>query len=750
MFQSLKIGLCVGLLMLGLQSSWAFALLGPMTGNGSEAWQDGTLGYQIIYTELIVNGGQVFLGDIGGPKNWAEGYRRNAPVLYYTVDSLFYNYFRDPGVNAIQQAFGIMNGVTNVDQYSTFLGEFPMTSQEINYTAQALGLTDLKSVTLHLLVEQMGLAQPERFTWTLHERNRLTGTGPPCPDWMQYLVVQRNFDPVASALNQLQYTPYVNGILYTYYIQEFCTAVAPSKVLAETVPFTTDTDPSANTYSSVAANNVYGLALGGYYTGLTRDDVAGLRNLLSTNTINTEAAAAGALYQNTNYSALQLLYPSNLTTLTLESQTNTIAGLQTLYPGLAIGSVSNYFALVVSTNAFIYLTNLPGSPFGTVSTVVAFTRVTNIQQFFSYTYDNVIIITNHPSTPALLQTITVAPPNGSPAGSAPVTTVSTKHIVLTNVPSGEFYILPAGSCGYDFIQTLQTIVTPVTNNIISTVNGNLSYSQSLITYFTNHVYEVAPCTLDTPPVGEYQGIGRVQFVYAPYDSLISQYFQPVTNTYSMVVLTNSHFVKQTFQRVVTTPDILFSAGDLATGPSSDGFNGTVVRTDLNFAEDPNRVGSTTAYGPGVINSPSVFTFNKVGPSFYNTSYPASSSLIPNESSGIQGLIWASFDGTTNAPTVYPNGSYTNVLAAVLVQINPTSLPNGTNNVAYGPITFTATGGSFTPQFSWTASGLPPNLQLSSGGTLSGTPTQSGTFNSVLRLTDVNGRTMQWVYPITIQ
>jgi hypothetical protein len=273
----------------------------------------------------------------------------------------------------------------------------------------------------------------------------------------------------------------------------------------------------------------------------------------------------------------------------------------------------------------------------------------------------------------------------------------------------------------------------------------------LITFFTNHIYVVSPCTLVPPPPGEYQGLGRVQFRNAPYDSYLSQFFQPITNTYTMVVLTNSHFVRQTFQRIVTAPDILFSAGDLASGPAANGFNGSVIRTNPNFVEDPNRVGSTVAFGPGVINAPSTLTFNKVGPSFYNPSIPGSSALIPNETSGIQGLIWASFDGSTNAPIVYPNGSYTNLLASIMIQISPTSLPDGTNNVAYGPVSFTAVGGAFVPPFNWSVSGPASlNLSMSSGGSLSAAPTQSGLFYLTVQLTDINSRSMQWNYSVIIQ
>jgi large repetitive protein len=106
--------------------------------------------------------------------------------------------------------------------------------------------------------------------------------------------------------------------------------------------------------------------------------------------------------------------------------------------------------------------------------------------------------------------------------------------------------------------------------------------------------------------------------------------------------------------------------------------------------------------------------------------------------------------------VYPDGtSIANLENEVLIQVTPTSVSNGTKNVAYPATTFTATGGAFTPPFIWSApEGLPPGLSIVSNPnntvTLSGTPTQSGTFDFILQLTDSLGRSVQWNYTITIQ
>jgi hypothetical protein len=61
-------------------------------------------------------------------------------------------------------------------------------------------------------------------------------------------------------------------------------------------------------------------------------------------------------------------------------------------------------------------------------------------------------------------------------------------------------------------------------------------------------------------------------------------------------------------------------------------------------------------------------------------------------------------------------------------ITTTSLPFGVNGAAYGPVPLQASGGQGS--FSWSVppSSLPPGLSLTSGGSIVGTPTTTGTFN----------------------
>ena len=127
------------------------------------------------------------------------------------------------------------------------------------------------------------------------------------------------------------------------------------------------------------------------------------------------------------------------------------------------------------------------------------------------------------------------------------------------------------------------------------------------------------------------------------------------------------------------------------------------------------------------------------------------------SGAAKAYLWGSFDGTTNAPVVYPNGtSLENLANEAVIQISPPppALPTGTNGVAYN-VTFTATGtsGAVTWTLANVSAGLPPGLNpLSPNGVLSGTPTQSGTFdNIVVQMTDSSTppRVVQTSYSLTI-
>ncbi len=694
----------------------------------------------------------------------------------------------------------IMNGLTNADQMD--LSQYPLESLHFNYTAQADFLTDLKSVTLHMLVEQLGLADPERFVWAL--RARVAGN--PCPTANDYLIVQRNYDYLPSGPNLIQYSSYVNDILYSYIINENCTGTP----IAFTIPFSTD--PEAVPYSAVAANNYdgYGLAylnnsllqpvttggglqVGSFYTGLTRDDVAGLKYLFTTNNVNYETPDPLSLLftVTTNYTTPQL-FPNgdgtNGTTagafyfyngtygygdygwLVATSKTNSPAQLQALYPGLLIASSTYSFAPVTNAIVTQYFTNLGyGQPYPPPVVLVTVTNYT-VNWMFTYqtTFANVITNRVSPNTVAYLQTITVSPNLKAPAGSPPLTNVTTQTIVYSNQPSGDFFLVPlfhTNQCPLDFLSAGLPYVLPLTNfltgastNVVTTTNTSAySSTMSQVNYFTNYSWVIRPvtCAEVANAVNHYQGIGGTKFVRADYDSLIGQFFDPVTNYYSVYALTNSQWQLQSFVRVATRPDISMVASDQA---GANTYDGTVFRS-LGFTPSPTLGGLA---GPGTITSPSTFNYNKVGDAFWNgylfqiIGYDDLTQFL-GQYGAIPGVAWASFDASTNAPELYPNGaSIQNLENQIAVKLSPTTPPDGTNGTPYS-IQFTASGGAFSPPFTWSAagipgvpgSGLPPGLLLAADGTLSGTPTSSGIFDFILQLSDSLGRGVQWTFSITI-
>lgn len=218
-------------------------------------------------------------GDIGPAANLGEEYRWNVPVLVYAFDSSFVDYFGSGGIAAVEEAISILNALPPASQIN--LSNFPTESASFNYTAQALGLLDVKSLTLALLLEQLGLAQPTRHVFDLREWNGVLA--PPSdeaswpPGTIPNLIIERNFDPAHPMPSH-----YVNGVLYSGAVVALG-ALVPKPEFAEVVEF--PVDPLSPAFTAVADR---ALSAGMFYTGLTRDDVGGLGYLLRTNNLNLE------------------------------------------------------------------------------------------------------------------------------------------------------------------------------------------------------------------------------------------------------------------------------------------------------------------------------------------------------------------------------------------------------------------------------------------------------------------------------
>jgi hypothetical protein len=740
MFRTARTILCLSALLLGFQKASAFSLLGPV----NEAYQQGGSPNQLDYN---------FPGDIGAPKNLGEEYRWNIPFIYYSFDQNFFDYFGSNGVWSVEQAFAIMNALTNVSSYSADLSEFPQESLRVNFKAQSLGLIDLKSSTLNLLVEQMGLAEPDRYTWTLHDR--FLPPGAACPAFI-YTVIKRNFDPVTW-----EPSSYVNGTLYSYNILEFC----PTPDRADAVEF--QVDPTSNPFSAVASlgfgvgfsdfieTDAGVIRYGFFNTGLTRDDVGGLRYLLRTNNMNWENVTSDTSEFVTNQNP-QLLTTTSLALLEAQALTNGPAALQALFPNLVITSFTNTFTVLSVTNFTPFFTNEPWLPAGLFEIRFATNIVRTPVTLFSYTFANLVTfqfvngnwvavpvtsiatVTNH----TLVQIQTTVSTNAPwSTGTTNFVTQTFVQNFATNTVSGEFFILPANICAITVLSPLLTNVVSFTNVLGTATNINGEFIiQSSVDFFTNHTFVVQTVNCNATTTNLLQGIEKITFIRREFDSLLGRFFNPVTNTYTLTEVTNSTAIRRTFQRVVVRPDILLTAQDLAAGPAAPNAVPFAAR-GITFNQQNILTGLA---GPGTIEPPVFFTYDKVGPALIN--------IGPNfidEATSFTTFQWASFDGSTNEPVIYPSGrSIRDLENQVLFRIITTTLPDGTAGVAYSQ-GLAAAGGQ--PPYTWTlapgSAPLPSGLTISSAGVVQGTPDTPGTYTFIVRMTDAGARTVD--SPVTV-
>jgi len=753
MFRVAKKISCLALLMCGFQSAFGFALLGPI----NEGYQMGGSPNEIDYNVP---------GDIGAPKNIGEEYRWTIPTLYYAFDQSFWDYFGTNGITAIEQAISILNSLNDVSSYSTELSEFPLQSQRVNFKAQALQLIDLKSATLHLMVEEMGLAEPDRYTWTLH--NRFLPPGLQCPQYT-YVVTKRNFDPVTW-----EPSSYVNGNLFSYLILEGCPAVSRADAIEFLV------DPLGVGFSSVASDGWVvtfspqvetdaGLIRHGFfYTGLTRDDVGGFRYMLRHSNRNAERSGDGggqsSTFQFVTNSPASLLVGNNVALLAAQALTNNAAALSALYPDLVITSTTNLFVRGFITNVVPFFTNAPWDPVGTPPHLGFVTnRFPFFQTQFRHTFGNLVtfqfingqfVAVPTPDLTALTrpqlylsQNITLSAQNDpwAPVGSTNIiltTDVKTK-VHITNFPSGEFFILPTNLCDIAVLGSFITNVIANTNiigtatNLVGTnVTAVLAFTQTTIDFFTNHAFIIQPISCETNTLAFREGIERIRFIRA--DPVVGQTFTPITNVYTVTAVTNGQPIKQTIKRVINAPDIVFSAQDLGNGPGGPPSVVAVQRTVFAAPHIDASAAIPGLAGPGIIQPPFNIVFTKFGPIFENFGPD-----FLDELTQFPVYQWGSFDGTTNEPIVYPSGSSIMSLEnGFLMQIVPPPSPIAAAVGNYFSLQLEGIGG--TPPYSWSveSGSLPPGLDLSSGGVVFGTPTAAGTYDVTIEIDDSVGHSAQ--------
>ena len=146
---------------------------------------------------------------------------------------------------------------------------------------------------------------------------------------------------------------------------------------------------------------------------------------------------------------------------------------------------------------------------------------------------------------------------------------------------------------------------------------------------------------------------KIRFQQVQFDYVTGNSFTPITNKFKdRVVGINGKVVVQKVARPISVPDIVFAVEDIGT-------RFVTRRTDTAAWVDNDLLnGQTIMGGPGNIAGQVEIVFNSLYPSLENQTPFFVTDPDPNDFTaralGLVSPTWASFDGTTNAPIIFPS------------------------------------------------------------------------------------------------
>ncbi len=405
-----------------------------------------------------------------GPMNIDAEYRWNAPYITYGFDPAFISYFGTNGIKAVEQAMEILNNLPKASEVN--LDDFAFNTSRPNPKAAALGLIDLKSYVLAQMMFQMGLAEPEEYVHTLRDHTDNPG------NTFTWYVIKRNFDPVT-----LTPTSYINGELWTY--DTIFHSSAPHISFPENHPV----NPFATGTTIAGGNRRFNYGV--FYTGLTYDDMGGLKYIYATNNLNTERLMPGVFEIFTNKTTPRQLDTLDLALLTQRSQ-HTTNDVETLlgFPGYAnlhIVHTNSYLTNLVTTNITSYFTNFPYALGAPLQQAFFTNYLTNVTTAFDYSFDNIITNTVYFRMVVTQQVEVVPSPVYQPGLGSLVTNVT---VLSTNFEvGGDFYILPIdnvpvprgvtnSNIGFDLISTQMQSVVTTTNRVFTVLSANVAVTNT--------------------------------------------------------------------------------------------------------------------------------------------------------------------------------------------------------------------------------------------------------------------------------
>jgi hypothetical protein len=249
-----RLAFVLAVLCLSPITARAFVLIGPV--NPSIASNGNLAAPNVAGTPAAPNPN---LDDpMGRPTSAKEFYRWNYPELTYAFDSTFIRYFGHNGMAAVSNAFSVLNdffeptdlaytdGVSSMNLITEFDQHF--STWEFNPSANINSVTDIESITLGMLVNHLGLGNPHRYCFVIHDvlsynaafgAPRLdAGTG-------TFQVTMRNYDPYTY-----RPTPVINGVAHSYWLYNDSPANTAAITIWDAVEYTVGSD---HQYSAIAA-----------------------------------------------------------------------------------------------------------------------------------------------------------------------------------------------------------------------------------------------------------------------------------------------------------------------------------------------------------------------------------------------------------------------------------------------------------------------------------------------------------------